>query len=263
MKYIRFNLYFQEICMKKYPIILLSMLLLLSGCVHRKGKKSKPTSKSTQKSVQVEKHVNIPLASDELKSYFDDQDDLNLGEFVLVEDAEVEQESDTSIDTNINIDVASEENTELMEKVANTLNLDEQDLDDFSWVHEIADKEETFEKCHFKFDRYSVEASEEEKIEENIKLAKKVIDEGGEPTIVIEGHSCHSAGSMTYNLVLSEKRAKVIADRFVAAGVPAENIKIVPRGQECPEKDEFGHEVTGSRDAQWPNRRGEVRVVYS
>ena len=58
-------------------------------------------------------------------------------------------------------------------------------------------------------------------------------------------------------MALSEKRAKTVADKLIAAGIPQENIKVVARGQECPEKDSFGNEITGSIAQQAPNRRAE------
>ena len=60
----------------------------------KKNKKERPVKASKkEKRVQVEKHIDIPLASDEVKSYFDDSDDINLGEFVLVEDAKIEEKA--------------------------------------------------------------------------------------------------------------------------------------------------------------------------
>jgi len=250
---------------KKNLVCSLTILLLLSGCCRKIVKKEKPEKKlKSTNNIQVEKHIDIPLASDEVKSYFDDSDDINLGEFVLVEDAEVTQEAAAQdqvtqdIDLNANIDSTGE-----VSKVDNEINLTEGDLDDFSWVKEVECEDGSFKKCHFNFDQHKVGEDQEKIIQENIDLAKDLLAKGDNPTIIIEGHSCHSAGSMTYNMVLSEKRAKAVSDRFVAAGIPAENIKIVPRGQEVPEKDEFGNAITGSKDDQLLNRRAEVRVVYS
>ena len=88
-----------------------------------------------------------------------------------------------------------------------------------------------------------------------------MIDEGGEPTIVIEGHSCHSAGSKTYNMVLSERRAKAVSDRLVAAGIPADKIKIVSRGQECPAKDKDGNDFDMSAIPPQGSETGEMSYV--
>jgi len=261
--------------MKKSLLCSLSILMLLSGCVHKKSKKEKPVKAPKKvKDVQVEKHINIPLASDEVKSYFDDSDDINLGEFVLVaprdefdsspwDDREDKQEKQV-IDLETNIDSAVQvEQSGQVAKAENEINLSEDDLDDFSWVQEVESEDGSFKKCHFNFDQHKIKEDQEKIVEDNIALAKDLLAKGDSPLIVIEGHSCHSAGSMTYNMVLSEKRAKAVSDRFIAAGIPAENIKIVPRGQEVPEKDNFGNTITGSRDDQWANRRSEIRVVYS
>ena len=79
--------------------------------------------------------------------------------------------------------------------------------------------------------------------------------------MVIEGHACQE-GTPAYNVALSEKRAKIVADHFVAAGVPSSSIKVVGRGQECPAVIN-GKTVNGSREDRAPNRRVEVRVIYT
>jgi len=256
--------------MRKNVICSLSILLLLSGCAHKRFERErsvKPSKKS--KKVQVEKHIDIPLASDEVKGYFDDSDDINLGKFELVEDVQVQEDQDTTpepqeidLNTNIESDVQVETSEQVV-KVDNEINLSEEDLDDFSWVQEVECEDGSFKKCHFNFDQHTIKEDQEKTVQENIDLAKDLLAKGDNPLIVIEGHSCHAAGSMTYNMVLSEKRAKAVADRFLASGIPADNIKIVPRGQEVPEKDDAGNIITGSRDDQWLNRRSEIRVVYS
>ena len=76
-------------------------------------------------------------------------------------------------------------------------------------------------------------------------------------TIVIEGHACHSAGSAIYNLALSEKRARHVAQKFAEAGIDSCNIKIAPRGQEMPIVKE------GNRKQQAPNRRVEIFAIDS
>ena len=77
------------------------------------------------------------------------------------------------------------------------------------------------------------------------------------PTIVVEGHASPE-GSSAYNLALSEKRAKALRDRLVAAGVPANLIKIVGRGKEMPVLAN-----NSDRQANWVNRRDEIRLIYS
>jgi len=247
--------------MKKNYLFLLSLLVVLAGCGPRykkKTKASKPKDTTTMaKQVDVQdtcvETVDIPLASDEVKSYWDDNG-VDLGEFTVVEDA------DKDIQTNVEADSDVEQKEEV---AANEINITEEDLDDYSWVQEVEKADRKFEKLYCEFDRTEPKQDQEERIENNIALAKTIIEEGGEPTVIIEGHSCHSAGSRTYNMVLSEKRAKAVSERFINAGVSRENIKIVSRGQECPEKDENGNDITGDRIQQWVNRRVETKVIYS
>lgn len=227
--------------MKKNYIMLLSLVVLLAGCKNKSKDKNKAIKETDKKVEATEKNVNIPLVSSDVKSYFDDKD-ANLGEFVLVEDSEVAKNDKKADDSKKDDEVA--------------LN----DSADFAWA-DVDQDENGFKKCHYEFDKYVVKAEDEKNVESDIVAAKKMLSENKAATVVIEGHACHAAGSRTYNMVLSEKRAQDIANRFVAAGISSDSIKLVPRGQECPVKDKSGKEITGSKDEQWPNRRSEVRVI--
>jgi len=237
--------------MKKNSFLFLAVLVGLSGCVCRKDKKAKKP-KADKKKIEVMDQVNIPVAGDEITSYFDDKG-VNLGEFVLVEDEEV-VEAPKKVDAD-KVEVAKADTSVDAEK--------EISLDDFSWVQEVENEENKFKAVYFEFDKYDVKEEQQEVLEKDIEVAKKVIEEGGDPTIVIEGNACNAAGTEIYNLVLSEKRAKAVADRFVAAGIDRENIKVVARGQDNPALDGKGTPVDGGRDDQWLNRRTEVKIVYN
>ncbi|MFI5333259.1 MAG: OmpA family protein [Candidatus Babeliales bacterium] len=132
--------------------------------------------------------------------------------------------------------------------------------DEYSWVDDT--KRDGFPVVYFDFDSTSIRPDQEETLNRDIALALKKYQENNDITIVVDGHACHSAGSHAYNLALSENRAKVLADRLVAAGVPAQNVKIVGRGMEVPAIVD-GKPVDGDRQQQWPNRRDEIHVIYS
>lgn len=157
--------------------------------------------------------------------------------------------------------VASDDDAMLQEAEAEALSIER---DEFNWV-DASDREE-FKTVYFNFDGHSIRHDQIDLVKRDIEQAQAILDEarreGVKPVIVIEGHSCHSAGSAAYNLALSEKRAKAVSDWFASAGVPRDHIKIVGRGQEVPVLTE-GKKVSGSREEQWPNRRVEVRVVYT
>ncbi len=244
--------------MNKGIIFSLAMLLSLPGCMGRKKPKEKNKMQQTamNREVDVFSSVDIPLAqdmpneqeethvalnnSDEVRSFFDEE----IGEF--------ESEEDLSLAMN------EEEGVEARETQA---------LEKFAWVDAAAKEgDEEFKAIYFSWDSDDVRTEEKESIsydigqtKEELKVAQKT---GINPTVVIEGHACHAAGSPAYNLALSEKRAKKIADRFVDAGIDRTNIKIVGRGQDVPAIVN-GEKITGSREEQWPNRRVEVRVIYS
>src|SRR5581483_2689227 len=134
---------------------------------------------------------------------------------------------------------------------------------DFSWEDE---KNQKFKVVYFDFDKYSIRPDQEETVAFDIDQIRKSLEEAKEkgikPLVVIEGHAFHSAGSAVYNLALSEKRAKVLADTMISQGIPQESIKIVGRGKEVPAVIE-GKAVEGDRQSQWPNRRDEIRVLFS
>lgn len=135
-------------------------------------------------------------------------------------------------------------------------------ISEFTWLEEEDALEDTFKTVYFDFDTAGIRQDQETTIKKNVELAKELLAEEDDITFVIDGHSCSSAGSRAYNLALSEKRAKTLRDRLVAEGIPADKIKIVARGMEAPAMID-GKPVSGDRIAQAPNRRDEVRVLFS
>jgi outer membrane protein OmpA-like peptidoglycan-associated protein len=217
--------------------LLLVLLISAPGC-GGDSKKVK-TQKIAKKDTAVFSEINIPVAGDNVKSFFDE----DLEEFVLID-----QENSTA-------------DKKIAQESKNSAIPHEPALDDFSWVEEANTNE--FKTVYFEFDRYELKQDQTTAVERDVELVKKLIAQGETPTIVIEGHACHSAGSRTYNLALSEKRAQVLADKLVEAGVARENIKIVARGSEVPVRDQKGKTISGDKEQQWPNRRDEIHVIYS
>lgn len=186
------------------------------------GKKNKKAENKATHN-EISKNVDIPVANGDTKSFFDN----DLEEYALADD--------------------------------NTAKGDKE----FSF--EDADKQ-GFKTVYFDFDKETLRQDQEENIAFDVTHIKQVLAEatarGAKVMFYVEGHGCHSAGSSTYNLVKSEKRAKVLSDRLVAEGIPSENIKIVGRGKEIPAMVD-GKPCTGDREQQWPNRRDEVRVMFN
>lgn len=209
--------------MKKTLLALLIVIVGLPGCG---GKKVKSTKIAKNKVVEID----IPLADDNLRNFFDDE----VNDFALLDQEDI-------IDVEVDEDQHSRH-------------------DEFSWAHEA---EGDCQVVYFDFDRYALRKDQENAVQKDIeyvkKELKKIAQNGIEPTVVIEGHACHSAGSAVYNLAISEKRAKTVADRFSTEGI---SVKTVGRGAEVPAVIN-GKKVTGNREQQAKNRRAEIKVIYS
>jgi outer membrane protein OmpA-like peptidoglycan-associated protein len=121
-----------------------------------------------------------------------------------------------------------------------------------------------FKTVYFDFNSAAIAKDQKEALEYNIELAKAYLQEDSEyqPTIVVEGHACHSKGQSWYNDLISKKRAAAVCDAFVKAGVPADCIKVVARGAQVPAIVD-GESVSGDKLAQAPNRRCEIKVIYA
>ncbi len=216
--------------MNKIIFLLCLTIIALPGC----GQKKKQTTPIKTIKRNDASLTDIPLADDDIRSFFDD----DINDFALLEDEDI----------NENKTVAS-----------NSSDLDE--TDEFAWINETEQKNSKV--VYFDFDRYALRDDQKEVVAQDIAFVKeelKKADAGNySPVVVINGHADHAAGSAAYNLALSEKRAKVVANHFAAEGI---NVKTVGRGAEVPAIVN-GKKVTGSRQEQALNRRAEVNVIYS
>jgi outer membrane protein OmpA-like peptidoglycan-associated protein len=217
--------------MKRLGLLSLALLVSLPGCWGRKStkadKKNRPSLVKTD-GAQLAENMAI-------RSFFDEE----LSEFTA--------EKEFFVGGNVE-----------------TLS-----VDDFLLVEKQELVAADFEVIYFDFDSYQLDQNQEESIKKVVARIKKIIKEtqffadGAQlPMISVGGHSCDSAGNRVYNVILSEKRAKTLRDRFVQEGIPAECIKVVAYGSEVPAIVD-GKQVAGDRMAQAPNRRDEVRIIYS
>lgn len=218
---------------KTFPLLMLASfaLLIAPACGFRKKAKQEKAKKNDQTMTQVD----IPVASEQVKSFFDDE----LNAFALADEESASAQALNSPDG----------------------------ISEYAWVEDENKKNADFKAIYFDFDRCGIKQTQQQNLAYDIQAVKKLVDEQvavghahPDVKIIVEGHACHSAGSALYNLALSEKRAKIVSDRLVAAGVSREHIKIVGRGQEMPAMVN-GKVVTGNREEQWPNRRAEFRIL--
>ncbi len=240
--------------MKKMSLLALALaLVVLPGCFCRKnGCGSQPVRKNT-----VDRYVetNMDMADEDDVIEEVDLDDLD------DEDDEEEEASDELSDEDIAFldDLETDDNMFTEEELAELLG--DSDETAFNWVDEQADDE--LRKLYFSFNHYGIKADQKDALAYDIEQVRQLVVDAGTaaPTIVIEGHACQE-GTPSYNVGLSEKRAKSVADLFVEAGIDKNLIKVIGRGQECPVVAN-GKVVDGSRENRAPNRRVEVRVIYT
>ena len=124
-----------------------------------------------------------------------------------------------------------------------------------SWVAESDQSTKAFRPIYFDFDQHRIRIDQEPLVNADVDEAKRAADRGDK--VVVEGHSCHSAGSKSYNILLSEHRAQEVAHRLINQGVSPDQIKVIGRGTE------MAVVIGGDRDQQAPNRRVELFALQS
>lgn len=209
--------------MKKIYIAGLPLVLLLSGCLGRKKNQETVIRAEQQEIVVDSKRTTIFL--DEADDKNNDQD---VQDFVFEEEA-TEDAFSSKAETEVQL-VDADNATE------NTI-----------------DQSVVFKTIYFDFDKFSLGEEQKISLDHNLTNVKKHVEKGD--TIVVEGHSCNSAGSDAYNVLLSEKRAQEVAKYLIEQGVSADKLKVVGRG------NEMAIVPFGTRAQQAPNRRVELHIV--
>ena len=82
---------------------------------------------------------------------------------------------------------------------------------------------------YFELDSAELDAEDQAMLDEIIAAVK----ENGPSKIVVRGHADRSGGN-DYNMALSEQRAETIAAALVAAGIPADSVRTMGRGEDDP-----------------------------
>jgi len=239
---------------KKEFLTLAVLLVGLSGCCQKCRKKSTSEPVKKAKKTVAYNEAAMPQAGKELALNDIFVDDSDLDDFI----------TQTNYDATR---LAADEGESTVEQVEELAWMDEYALDeeeDLNWESDASTPERNLRTVYFGFNKYGVANDQNDVIEQNALQISNALCEadsrGEELKVVVEAHACHSAGAPDYNMGLSQKRASTIADRLKAAGVPAERMQVVGRGQELPAVID-GKPVTGSREEQWSNRRAQLYLV--
>ncbi|HEY3275837.1 MAG TPA: OmpA family protein [Syntrophorhabdaceae bacterium] len=110
-------------------------------------------------------------------------------------------------------------------------------------------KSALFKDIRFDYDSYSVKADDIPRLRD----IGKWLSENRTVGVTVEGH-CDERGTQEYNLMLGQKRAEVVKDYLVKAGVDEKRIKAVSFGKEAP--IDPGH----SEEAFAKNRRAHLNI---
>lgn len=233
--------------MQKLLVGLLIVTIGFGGCSSRKKEEPRKDNKA-----EVFAGVDIPTA-DGMNSVFDEgTSELMKADQMVYDDMDQNPDlADAVYTDNITFDDVA------VQGAAQAAN------DDFAWIQEPSSDD--LQKVYFDFDKHTLREDQQGVIAHNAEVVKETLaatTQDKKMTLVIEGHTDHAAGSDLYNLALSERRAKTAKDHMISLGVPSDMIKIVGRGSEVPAVVD-GKPVDGDRNQQWPNRRDEMRVIYS
>jgi peptidoglycan-associated lipoprotein len=105
------------------------------------------------------------------------------------------------------------------------------------------------------FDYMKAELTEASRmsLKKNAAVLKGALKSAPSLKIRVEGH-CDDRGTLEYNMVLSERRAKAVRDYYASLGVAKAALSTIPYGEERPVCTE------GNEDCWWRNRRGETTL---
>jgi outer membrane protein OmpA-like peptidoglycan-associated protein len=152
-----------------------------------------------------------------------------------------------------------EENVEESEAAIVAENDVHDDWDDEKMSLAWRKEEETsdLEVVNFDLNKNSIRDDQKLIVAKNISVVDKAIKEG--KNVVVAGYTCQ-LGSDSFNMSLSERRARTVRDEMVKKGIPSDKIQIVGFGSERPvvlsDAQNRGDRV---RELA-PNRRAEIEL---
>ena len=118
-------------------------------------------------------------------------------------------------------------------------------------IQQVAEEVEKFNKIYFAFDRYVLTNKAKSYLNSIVEALNRVPD----AQIMIDGHAS-AEGTDEYNDVLSENRARAVANYPVRCGVDRKRIVTAGHGSRMPNEDM-------EREEMRRDRRVEVKVVHN
>lgn len=215
---------------------------LLGGCGKEKAKR--PASEMLTAFAKQKQEIPVLNTDDDI--FFDFEDE-TIKDFAFIDDEENEITA---------VDPLSEVPLKTVEQ---ELVGPEDDWDDelmLAWEDEI-DADANFKVISFDLNKNSIRKDQKTIVAENVKTASEAVELGKE--VVVAGHCCE-LGPPSFNMSLSERRAKVIRDEMVRGGVPKEKVKIIGCGSEIPIVVSDSDDKFTKIKELAPNRRAEISI---
>ncbi len=101
---------------------------------------------------------------------------------------------------------------------------------------DVGDASCQLESVYFGFDEFSIPESAQESMQSNTQC----LQESPERKVMLEGHT-DDVGTDEYNIALSEKRGRSVADFLARLGIDPARLRVVPKGEtEASATDESG-----------------------
>ena len=226
--------------MKNISLLFLTFSLFVisfSGC----GKKKSEERRNKTFNLMTAKK-DIPTFQFDENEFFDNEE---VADFAFVDN------DDTRCNTGAVGEIALAKN----DIVANN---DDSWDDDFSLAYDDEDvMDSEFKVVNFDINKNSIRSDQKQIVVENTRAAKELTDQG--KTLVVSGHCC-PLGSASYNMSLSERRAKAIKDEMIKSGVVADKIRILGCGSENTIVLSDAKDKPTKVEELAPNRRAEIIV---
>lgn len=208
------------------------IVLLFAGCGKQKDE-SGAELKSGKKIAQAESTELMAMADESIPLFEEEIEDFDdsINEFAVVENDEFSSFRDS---------IETESDSVKIADLSSDEDLFANDLDDVDWEDDelLALEEEVEEADNYKFknvqfslNKYGVTPNQENLLDENLKTARRAVEEGKSVTII--GHACQ-LGDGSFNMPLSENRAKTIKNVMIKRGINSDKIKVIGMGQERP-----------------------------
>ena len=103
------------------------------------------------------------------------------------------------------------------------------------------------ESVHFGFDEYSITDA----AKESLQKTSECLQEGGSRQVFVTGHT-DDLGTEEYNIALSEKRGRSVADFLARLGIDPARMRVVPRGEtEATATDDESRAKERRVDFEW------------